>query len=373
MATLRRSVQVQMTMENNSKAEVDLRALSLLVFCPERSAEAVHYVAGKGASERADFFRLADDHHVVIRALQPFQQQARAIGDAELAGLAQAALDREHDRIAHALAGLDRVCTELHASGCAVTVIKTLDHWPDFGSDLDLFTMGDEHRVVHVLKNILRARRCMLTLSDRIAHKRSYAVPGLSEQVELHINRLGHVGEHIELARRFIARRQAVNFNQYTFQLPAPEERVIAATLQRMYRSLCLRLCDVCNTAGLIERRMLDFGELRGAAEEAGIWTGVATYLTLVAGYVKKYRGDSLELPEYVTESAGFGVERTFVRGKFFTFPARPYGLSLYFRQLRHAAHRRDIPGTARLSLVPPLASIGAFAEAVIGNSDRVW
>ena len=360
-------------MKENNNAEAELRALSLLVFSPERSAEAVLHVAGKDATGRADFFRLADDHHVVIRALQPLQRQARANGDAELAAATQAVLDHERQRIAHALAGLQRVCTELHAAGCAVTVMKSLDHWPDFGSDLDLFTMGDEHRVVHVLKNVLGARRCMLTLSDHIAHKRSFAVPGLPEQVELHINRLGHVGEHIELARRFIARRQAVNFNEYTFHLPAPEERVIAATLQRMYRSLCLRLCDICNTAALIEKRMLNFGELRGAAEEAGIWPGVATFLTLVAGYVKKYRGDTLELPDYVIESARFRFDRTLLRGKFFTFPAMPYGLSLYFRQLRHVAYRGDIPGTARLSLVPPLASIGALADAVIGNSDRVW
>ena len=360
-------------MKRNFNTEAHLRALSLLVFCPERSAEAVHNVAGFDETESDEFFRLADAHHVVIRALQPLQQQARVIGDGELARLTQSVLNREQDRIANALAGLERVCTQLKAAGCAVTVIKTLDHWPDFGSDLDLFTMGDERRLVHVLKNELRARHCMRTLGDRIAHKRSFAVPGLPERVELHINRLGQVGEHFELARRFIARRQPANFNEFTFQLPAPEERVIAATLQRMYRHLYLRICDVCNTARLIERRMLDFGELRDAAEEGGIWPGVATYLTLVADYVKKYRGDGLELPEYVIESASFGADSTFVRGKFFTFPILPYGLALYIRQLRHAAQRGDIPGTARLSLVPPLASIGALAYAVTGNSGRIW
>jgi hypothetical protein len=366
-------VQGNMPMKRNTNTEGHLRTLSRLVFCPERSAEAVHHVAGLDETEREEFLRLADAHHVVIRALQPLQRQARFIGDGELARLTQSVLDHEQERIAHALAALERVCTRIEAAGCAVTVIKSLDHWPDFGSDLDLFTLGDERRLVHVFKNELRARHCMRTLGDRIAHKRSFAVPGLPERVELHINRLGRVGEQTKLAMRFIARRKPATFNEFTFQIPAPEEQVIAVTLQRMYRNLYIRICDVFNSARLIERQMLDFGELRDAAEEGGIWLGVATYLTLVADYVKKYRGEGLELPKYVMESAQFRGDSTFVRGKFFAFPILPHGLVLYTRQLRHAAQRGDIPGTARLSLVPPLASIGALAYAVTGNSGRIW
>jgi len=360
-------------MNRNHNAEAHLRALSLLVFCPERSDEPVHYVAGLNEKAREEFFWLADAHHVIARALQPLQRQAHAMGDAELVALTQRALDRERGRIAKALTHLDQVCARIKAAGCEVTVIKTLDHWPDFGSDLDLFTAGDERRLVRVLKDELHARHCMRTPGDCIAHKRSFAVPGLPERVELHINRLGPVGEHVELAKRFITRRQAANFNEYTFQIPAPEERVIAGTLQRMYRNLYVRICDVVNTAGLIEKRMLDFVELRDAAELAGIWPGVATFLTLAVDYVKKYRGDRLELPRSVIESSHFGTDRTQVRGGYFRFPALPYGFGFYVRQLRHAAHSGDIPGAARLSLVPPLASMGALAYAVTGNSGRVW
>ena len=360
-------------MKRNLHTEAHLRALSLLIFCPERSDEPVHHVAGLDQKGREEFFWLADAHHVIVRALQPLQRQAHAIGDGEIVALTQSVLDRERGRIAKALTYLERVCARIKAAGCEVTVIKTLDHWPDFGSDLDLFTAGDERRLVQVLKNELRARHCLRTPGDCIAHKRSFALPGLPERVELHINRLGPVGEHVELAKRFIARRQPANFNEFTFQIPAPEDRVIAGTLQRMYRNLYIRLCDVFNTAILIERRMLNFVDLREAAEEAGIWPGVATFLTLAVDYVKKYRGDWLELPDSVIESSRFGADRTLVRGGYFRFPALPYGLGLYVRQLRHAANSGDIPGTARLSLVPPLASMGALAYAVTGNSGRVW
>src|SRR6202011_3896474 len=104
--------------------------------------------------------------------------------------------------------------------------------------------------------------------------------------------------------------RQPGNFRGYTFQVPAPEERVMAAALGRMYRHLYIRICDVCNAASLIENRQLDYARLRTAAEEGGIWPGVATYLMVVSDYVKKYRGESLKLPEEVIASARFGVEK---------------------------------------------------------------
>src|SRR2546429_711637 len=60
---------------------------------------------------------------------------------------------------------------------------------------------------------------------------------------------LGQAGEHIELARRFLDRRMPVEFNGHTFLSPAPEERIVVGTLQRMYRHLYFRICDIPDTA----------------------------------------------------------------------------------------------------------------------------
>jgi hypothetical protein len=360
-------------MPRNPDVEAHLRALSLLVFCPERSAEAVHHVAGLDPAGRAEFLRLADAHHVVIRALQPFEREAAATGHSELTSFAEAALNQEQDRIAKALVGLERVCAELEAAGCPVAVMKTLDHWPDFGSDLDLFTSGDERCAVQVLRNELQGQCLPRTLGDRLAHKRSFALPGLHEHVELHIQRLGQAGEHTKLAARFIARRQLVDFNEYTFQVPAPEERVIAATLQRMYRDLYIRICDVRNTARLIEMRVLDLAELRAAAEEGGIWPGVATYLKIAADYAARHSGQPLELPREVITEACFGAEKIQPGAKFLNVPLLPQGASLYTKQLRQTIGRGDLPATARLSLLPPLATAAGLANAILGCSARIW
>ena len=316
---------------------------------------------------------MADMHHVTIRALKPLERQAQAEGHSELAESLRTVLDQEHRRISRAMAGLQTVCSELEAAGCAVAVMKTLDHWPDFGSDLDLIVTGDETQVVQVLKHVLRGRRCMLTMADHIAHKRCFALPGLPEQVEVHVNRLGHAGEHSKLAERFIARRVAAHFGEYTFQVPAPEEQVIAAALQRMYRHLYVRICDICNTARLMDGQQLDYAELHVAAKQAGVWPGVATYLAIVSDYVERYRAPNWNFPAEVIAAARFGADSLSVRGSFFRFPFLPHGLGLYATQLKDTALGGEVPSIARLSLIPPLASMGALASMLVGSSERVW
>ena len=65
----------------------------------------------------------------------------------------------------------------------------------------------------------------------------------------------------------------------------APEERIVISTLQRVYRHFYFRLCDMIDTAALLKVERVDFDELKRAANSAGIWQGVATYLRLIQNY----------------------------------------------------------------------------------------
>ena len=118
----------------------------------------------------------------------------------------------------------------------------------------------------------------------------------MPELVEVHVRYLGQTGEQKALARRVLERSVARTVGGHRFRVPAPEERVIISTLQRMYRHLYFRLCDMADFAGLLNDRAIDFAELRRAAEMGGIWPGVATFLLLIAEYVKAY-GCHVELP----------------------------------------------------------------------------
>ena len=350
-----------------------IRALSQLTLTPMNAAEAVAHVASLSESERSELLALADSHHVVVRACQAVAGAARMDGNADLQTWADRATADEDVRIANALGFLSQVCAELEEAGCQTTVMKSLDHWPDLGNDLDLYTTGDERRVVQTMTSRFEARIEPRSWGDRLAQKWNFAIPGLKEAIEIHVRRLGQTGEHIAMARRFVTRRVPRELGGYTFLVPAPEERIIVATLQRMYRHFYFRVCDIVNTAALVDAGELDYAELKKGADLGGIWPGVATYLAIVSDYVRQFRGAGLNLPDGVRHAAAFGGDKVYVRGKFIRVPIMPHGAELYTRQVTSAAFRGDVPATFRLSLLPPLASAAAVAYKITGSDKGVW
>ncbi len=337
------------------------------------AAQAVEFALHLNTAQRQEFVDIANSHHVVIRALTKLQQAAALGGKPELADWASEVIAQECARIDRALPVLDSVCKALEENACPATVIKSLDHWPDLGNDLDLYTTGEQRAVVRMMMQRFKAKVEARSWGDRLARKWNFAIPELRESVEVHCQRLGQTGEHTELARRFVTRRVYRTLQGYSFPVPAPEERVIVATLQRMYRHFYFRLSDIVNTAALLDTNAIDLEELRRAAELGGIWPGVATYLRLVSDYTGQYRGTAPELPMWAREASLFGGQVMFVKNCFIRVPVIPHGAQLYTRQVTRTALRGDVPATFRLSLLPPLASVAAVAYKLTGSDKGIW
>ncbi|ABF40966.1 hypothetical protein Acid345_1965 [Candidatus Koribacter versatilis Ellin345] len=350
-----------------------IQALSQLTLNPAASAEAVRHFAALNQAQRDELLSLADSNHVVIRGFQPVMNGALSMNLPELAQWAQGVIEKERGRIINALSKLEVICNALEAAGCQTTVMKSLDHWPDLGNDLDLYSTADEKIVCKVMTEQFKAHIEPRSWGDRLANKWNFQVPGLPEAIEVHAKRLGQTGEHTALARRFVTRRVQKTVEGMTFYVPAPEERVIVATLQRMYRHFYFRVCDIVNTTKLVESGTIDYAELKKAADIGGIWPGVASYLRIVCDYVKAYRGVGFELPQEVLNAAPFGGEKVFVKGRFIRVPIMPQGADLYTRQVTSAAFRGDVPATFRLSLLPPLASAAAVAFKITGSDKGIW
>ena len=323
--------------------------------------------------QRAEFLRLADCNHVIIRALEPVLQCATREGDAEFAKWEAEAIARERARVENCLLYLNAICNELEKNGCPVTVMKSLEHYPDIGSDLDLFTTAPEDRVKDVMFKKFNATAEPRSWGDRIANKHNFKIPGLPESVEIHVQRLGQMGEHTQLARRFATRRVTKTVAGRTYYVPAPEERVTVATLQRMYRHFYFRVCDIVNTAALFESGELDLVELKKATTTPGIWTGVASYLQIVSDFVKRFRGRGLNLPAMVTKDARVSGSDVFVRKDFLRVPILPKGATLYTEQVTRTALNGDVPATFRLGLLPYLASAAAISYKLTGSDKGIW
>jgi hypothetical protein len=348
-------------------------ALSRLTLRAAAAADVFPEIVALNSRQRTDFRDLADSNHVVIRAFEVLNRVAGNSGDLETQAWTVSVLIQERARIANALERLQEVCAVLEKNGCPTLVMKTLDHWPDLGNDLDLLSTGHPRDIVHVFEDKLKARTEPRSWGDRIANKWNFALPGLPESVEIHVGRLGQMGEHIELARRFIRRRVTTQASGHEFFVPAPEERIFAATLQRMYRHFYFRVCDIANSATLVESGKLNYVELQRAALQAGIWPGVASFLNIVSQYLQQYRGAALHLPDEVTAAASVGANEIYTRARFLRIPIVPYAARLYGRQLRETLFKGNVPAALRLSLLPPLASAAAVAFKITGSDKGIW
>ena len=251
-----------------------------------------------------DLVALAGSNHVVVRGLEVFLRMMPEAENDIRAEWARGALTTERARIGLAVTFLSDICAAFASETHAVTVIKSLDHWPDLGSDLDLYTDAPASDISEFMKRRFNAHTAPQSWGDRLAGKWNFSIPGLPEAVEIHMGRLGQTGEQVAVASRLTNGVAWLRSAAFLSKFHPCRISVIISTLQRMYRHFYFRLCDIVDSAELVETGAIDFEDLRSSAASADIWEGVATYLAIVSDYVKQYRGSDLYLPPFV-RSAG--------------------------------------------------------------------
>ena len=323
--------------------------------------------------EFVDLLALANSNHVVMRGLEAFRQIANKTADEERAEWAASAIEAESARINNAISFLRAIDDAFEAEGHDITVIKSLDHWPDLGSDLDLYTNTDPAVVLRLMARRFQAEIAPRSWGDRLANKWNFVIPGLPEAVEIHMGRLGQTGEQIAIATALARRARLVQVGDHTFRVPAISDRLMISTLQRMYRHFYFRLCDIIDSASLCDTGAIHYEDLHASAQAAGIWEGVATYLVIVSDYVEHYRGKGLELPSFVRTSARFGGDKLHFRRDFLRVPIMPESAALYASQLTSLLRNREFKNSARLSLLPYLATAAAVGQKITGSDKGIW
>ena len=333
--------------------------------------EITRTVSSFGPQDFGELWGLAGSHHVVMRAF-PNLHQLMVMQSNDWAGSVGNAITQEQKRADHALSFLSPICDALKEAG-EVIVIKSLDHWPDLGSDLDLYTNAHSSDVVAIMRSRFKARLEERSWGDRLANKWNFVVPGLPELVEVHVRRLGQTGEQVVITNSLVKRAGSAQFGEYTLPVPAAEDRLVISTLQRMYRHFYIRLCDIVDTARLVESGVVDYPYLKSLSLSAGLWDGLATYLVTVSGYVRSYRGEDLPLPSLVTNAARFGNELVYFRRKFLRIPIFPQAMKLYASEWKRLLLNGEFRSTLRLSLLPGLAAAAALEMKLTGSDKGIW
>jgi len=323
--------------------------------------------------EWSEFLNFALLQRVYLRTLQLLEKWHVAdAGAPQFEGFEE--MQRAEQRqVDAALTTLSKIVRALELTGHTPIVIKTLDHWPDIGSDLDLFIGATEADTVRVMRSEMRAEVQPQSWGDRLAHKWNFKIPGLAQLVEIHVGRLGQTGEHDALPKQLQETSVTRDAGPYRFHVAAPEEQVALATLQRMYRHFYIRLTDLVNLTGLVRSGRLDFTRLRTSSERWLIWPGVATLLKITSDYNERVGIGPLPLPEFMVRSARFSAEVTYVGKQFLRVPMMPQGSQLFLQQLigTGAAHR--FRAAARLSLLPALAAAAFVNLRLTGDDKGIW
>ena len=325
---------------------------------------------------RAEFdslIALAETNHVLMRGVSVFRDTLQNQGDAVRTEWADTCLAAEKARINTAIGFLSRICDAFVRSGCRVAVIKSLDHLPDLGSDLDLYTDATPEFVIRLMSEGFRAQVASRSWGDRLAGKWNFIIPGLPELVEIHVGRLGQTGEQSAIASSLLSRTRTVSFNDSLFRVPSLSDRLMISTLQRMYRHFYFRLCDIVDSAELVESGGMDWSDLFAAATTAGIWEGVATYLAIVSDYVNRYRGTPLSIPQWVLSAARFRGKEIYFAKDFLRVPILPQSAMLYGTQLAAVIRKRQLQSSARLSLLPWLATAALVGQKITGSDKGIW
>ena len=330
-------------------------------------------VLGLSKDQFDDLIDAASTHHVIVRACKLLHTIASKAGDRERTEWVQRAISAESARIENAISFLAAIGSEFNKQEKPFAVIKSLDHWPDLGSDLDLYTDAKPVEVIQLMKTRFGAEIAPRSWGDRLAGKWNFIIPGLPELVEVHVGRLGQTGEQSVISSSIMRRTRRVLIDGISLKVPSSSDRLIISTLQRMYRHFYFRLCDIVDSTSLVESGDIDFHDLRSVAIEANIWEGVATYLVIVSDYVNNYRGAPLLLPDWVVDSARFGGKEIYYARDFLRVPLMPQSAMLYGTQLAGILSSGQFNSGARLSLLPWLATAALVGQKITGSDKGIW
>ena len=330
-------------------------------------------VAGLSRVQFDGLVALAETNHVLIRGVGTLRAIAERAGDHVHQKWAELELAKEKSRIDTALSFLSQICDLFSRHEIPIAVIKSLDHLPDLGSDIDLYTDAKPEDIIGLMALEFDARLAPRSWGDRLACKWNFIVPGLPELIEIHMGRLGQTGEQSVIASSLIERTRFVSVDGKPFRVPSVSDRLMISTLQRMYRHFYFRLCDIVDSAQLIESGNVDWNDLYTASKTAGIWDGMATYLAIVSDYVNRYRTTPVGVPQWILSGARFRGNEIYFAKDFLRVPVLPQSALLYGTQLAFVLRRHQIRNSARLSLLPWLATAALVGQKITGSDKGVW
>lgn len=334
-----------------------------------RREAAAERLFGLPTQETVRILRL---NNIVIRGLSRLTEVAPPTVRPWLEQAREKALDDGRVRL-KVLAGLTAA---FDTAGVRYVIQKTLDNWPDFGTDIDVLIAGPPDPGVwrRACESAFPEGRWLpfRKLCDVLARKWTYEIPALCNP-EIHFGCIGQVGEHRDYPALVGERRLDWDHEGVRAWVPSIEDRLLLAVLQRVYRHFWVRVCDVVNWADWVTRPGLDWDYVWATAARMGIRPGVEYYVWCLRGVAEgtevgqrvSVALDPLRIPD--RRHGRLTLRRNLYRMPLFPDPAR-----LYAAQVGHDLADGRLGRAARVSLVFPLGVL-TWVSNVLFHDDPIW
>lgn len=260
-------------------------------------------------------------------------------------------------------ARLQQFCDE---RGVPVVFPKALQHYPDMGHDIDLWTLAPAAALAGDLRAELGATVAPAGTFGRLAGKRSYSIPGSPAPLEVHHGGVGHLGEHRELLADVLARRRSRLVDGLLLKVPSDEDQLIVQALQRMLGHFSVRASDLSLTAALVSRP-LDWKHVERTAARSGLSPALGLWLAICADLWTAATGKSLPAPALALAAPTRVI--LVARGHVWRMHVPGLAARLYGGMAVDAIRRRRWHTLGRIAALP--AAIAAFGLIAAGRSLR--
>lgn len=277
---------------------------------------------------------------------------------------AQPVIDAERARVAASLDLVHRVTRVCETHGIAHVWTSAVQHHPDIGLDVDLLVDDRSPAAASLIAVAAGLQVAPRGLSARLAGSATCGSDGGGVPLDVHLGRLGPVGEHSRGIRALIARAQGAVFGGCALRIPGDEDQMMLQGLFRVYGRRSIRLADATWAIRLIRAGRADWGVVIERAADWGILPGLGCYLCFLDQVHRRSCGTPLLSPELrgVVRHRWGDAE---IRHGLIRFPAGRVTSRLYLLQIGEQLGRADLAAAGRSMLVPVVGAASAVRRGM--------
>ncbi|HKY05364.1 MAG TPA: nucleotidyltransferase family protein [Blastocatellia bacterium] len=270
---------------------------------------------------------------------------------------------RERQRVEAQLELIDRIGGVCAERGIDFIFPKAFQHYPDSGSDIDMFVPSHSRGVDRLIVERFNAHPEKRGLYHRVGGTANYRIDGYGSTLEIHHGRLGRFGETDSYVSTLIENGTQIELGGKRFLSPSAEDNIVLHGMLRVYGRLYVRLSDIASTISLVRRGDLDWDYIVTTSRQFGSFHGLCSFLSFADQIHLEVFGNRLTDYDQRMRNISKGWGRVEFKDGFYRFPVVKTIGRIYFNKFKVALLSGDFASASRLTLLPLAAASTALRK----------